>query len=90
MADAVAMDGCAFDGEDKLDERIVLGELVITDFEESVLRAFRADTVEVLADGARWGGRCRGCWDRRHPLARRIHADARPSVGGRPLTWPMA
>ena len=52
VADAVAMRGCAFDGEDKLDEvGVVLGELEITAFEQSVLRAFRAETVEVVSDG---------------------------------------
>ena len=53
VADAVAMDGCDFNGEDKLDELgIVLGELELTAFEESVLRAFRAESVTVLADGS--------------------------------------
>jgi len=53
VADVVPMEGCAFAGEDKFDELgIVLGQLEITSFEESVLRAFRAETVEVLADGS--------------------------------------
>ena len=53
VADAVAMDGCAFAGEDKLDEvGLVLGELELTAFEESVLRGFRADRVRVLSDGS--------------------------------------
>ncbi len=56
IADAVAMEGCAFDGEDKLDEvGIVLGELELTAFQESVLRAFRATEVEVVADGSDGG-----------------------------------
>lgn len=56
VADAVAMDGCAYNGEDKLDEvGLVLGELELTAFETSVLRAFRADTVEVVADGTDGG-----------------------------------
>ncbi len=56
VADAVAMDGCDFDGEDKLDEvAIVLADIDLADFGGSVLRGFRGDRAEVLSDGSDGG-----------------------------------
>ncbi len=56
VADAVAMDGCDYAGTDKLDELgIVIGQFNLADFTHSVLRAFRATEVAVVADGADGG-----------------------------------
>lgn len=52
VADAVAMDGCDYAGVDKLDELgLVIGQFDLGDFTHSVLRAFRATELEVVADG---------------------------------------
>lgn len=56
VADAAPLSGCAFAGQDKLDELgLLVGQLEITDWQQSVLRAFRAETVEVIADGSDGG-----------------------------------
>lgn len=56
VADAVPMDGCAWAGEDKLDEvGLVLAEVDLASFNESVLRGFRGDSAEVLSDGSDGG-----------------------------------
>jgi hypothetical protein len=56
VADAVAMDGCDYAGVDKLDELgLVIGEFDLGDFAHSVLRAFRATSLEVVADGSDGG-----------------------------------
>lgn len=56
VADAVAMDGCEYAGEDKLDEvGLVLVQLDLADFEQSVLRAFRAESLEIVSDGSDGG-----------------------------------
>jgi hypothetical protein len=56
VADAVPMDGCAWAGEDKLDEvGLVLAEVNLASFNQSVLRGFRGDTAEVLSDGSDGG-----------------------------------
>jgi len=52
IADAAPMSGCT-PGEDKLDEiGIVLAELNLIAVEQSTVRAFRAESVEVLNDGS--------------------------------------
>ncbi len=56
LADAVAMEGCAPTADDGLDEiGLVLTSLDITSPNESIVRGFRADRVEVLADGSDGG-----------------------------------
>lgn len=56
VADAAPLAGCAFAGEDKLDEvGIVLGQLDLGAWEQSVLRAFEGQSAEVLADGSDGG-----------------------------------
>lgn len=53
IADAVAMNGCAPATEDKFDELVlVVGDLDFGNINNSVLRGFRAEAVEVLADGS--------------------------------------
>lgn len=52
LADAAPMTGC-LPGEDKLDDLgFVLAELNVLSVEQSIVRAFRADSVEVIADGS--------------------------------------
>ncbi|TNE86888.1 MAG: hypothetical protein EP330_19970 [Deltaproteobacteria bacterium] len=56
IADALAMNGCAPAAEDKLDEMaLVIGDLNFLNINDSVLRGFRAEQVEVLADGSDGG-----------------------------------
>jgi len=53
VADAVSMDGCRVNGEDKLDEvGLILAEVQLEDYASSVLRAFRGETAVVLNDGS--------------------------------------
>ena len=91
VADAVAMDGCAFAGEDKLDEvGLVLGELDLADFSSSVLRAFKADTVEVISDGSDGSAavvRATGS-DATHWLVEYTLMEEALSGGGRELSGP--
>lgn len=54
--DAVAVRDCRQDGVDRFAELgLMMGSLVTSPFYQSVLRAFSADTVEVLADGSDGG-----------------------------------
>lgn len=56
IADAVALEDCAPATDDGLDEiGLVLTALQVTSPNESIVRGFRADRVEVLADGADGG-----------------------------------
>ncbi|MFT4705173.1 MAG: hypothetical protein ACI81R_002881 [Bradymonadia bacterium] len=51
--DAVAMQGCDQAHDEKFDEiGIILGTADVAQLDQSVLRGFRADTVEVVADGS--------------------------------------
>ena len=90
LADASPMDGCA-PGEDKLDE---LGFVFVVpdifEFEQSILRAFRADTVEVISDGAGGGAahvRARGS-DAIHWLVEHTLIKEAADSGGRPFSEP--
>jgi len=92
VADAVPMDGCAWAGEDKLDEvGLVFAEVDLGSFNESVLRGFRGDTAEVLSDGSDGGPavvRVTGSddyfWVVEYTLIASAIAD-----GGRPLSEPF-
>ncbi|MBM4396812.1 MAG: CehA/McbA family metallohydrolase [Deltaproteobacteria bacterium] len=54
--DAVAVDGCRQAGPDRFQEiGLMVGVLDASDLASSVLRAFRADRVEVVADGSDGG-----------------------------------
>ena len=54
--DAVAIDGCAQAGPERFDEQgFILGTPRIDAFEQSVLRGFRAERVEVISDGSDGG-----------------------------------
>ena len=56
VADAVAMDGCDYASEDKLDEvGLVFAKVDLTSFASSEVRAFRGESVELVADGADGG-----------------------------------
>ncbi len=56
VADAVAMDGCAVAGDDRLDEvALIVGTLDLTSIYTSVLRGFRGTSAEVIADGSDGG-----------------------------------
>lgn len=56
VADAAALDGCTQLNDDKLEEiGLVLGQLDVAGQTESRVRAFRGDTMEVLADGSDGG-----------------------------------
>lgn len=51
--DAVTLEGCTQKSQEKLEEvGIVLATLDIGKFEQSILRAFRGDTAEVINDGS--------------------------------------
>lgn len=53
LVDAVAVDGCRQAGPERFQELgLMMGRLQLDDFVQSVLRAFRADTVEIVADGS--------------------------------------
>lgn len=55
LADAAPVSGCVA-GDDKLDEvGLVLGALDLTAFNQSVLRGFKGESAEVLADGSDGG-----------------------------------
>jgi hypothetical protein len=89
LADVVALEGCAPESEDKLDEvGLVLGELNLADFNQSVLRAFRGDRAEILSDGADGGPaivRITGA-DDTHWLVEYELISAAVSEGGRPFS----
>lgn len=52
VVDAAAVSGCEQVSPDQIDEvGLVVGDLDTADFTSSVLRSFRADTIEVLNDG---------------------------------------
>ncbi|MFM2246590.1 MAG: hypothetical protein RL071_2664 [Pseudomonadota bacterium] len=91
LADAAPMDGCAFGGEDKLDEVApVMGTLNLTDFGSSVLRGFRGTRAEVLADGADGGPaivRVEGT-DDIHWLVEYTLIGDKIQSGGRPVSSP--
>ncbi len=56
IADAAAIDGCEQTSDDLLDDiGLILGSLELTAVEASILRAFEATSVEVLADGSGGG-----------------------------------
>ena len=90
LADAAPMDGCVA-GEDKLDE---LGFVFVVpdifDFAQSTLRAFRADTVEVVNDGSNGAAaivRARGS-DAIHWLVEHTLIKEAAGSGGRPFSQP--
>lgn len=90
LADAAPMDGCT-PGEDKLDE---LGFVFVVpdifEFEQSTLRAFRADTVEVVNDGSNGEAavvRARGS-DAIHWLVEHTLIKEAANSGGRPFSEP--
>lgn len=91
LADAVPMDGCT-PGEDKLDDvGFVLAELNLVAYERSIIRGFRADRVEVLADGSDGGAaivRATGT-DDLHWLVEHTLINGMADDGGRPRseTW---
>ena len=91
LADAVTVDGCA-PGEDKLDELgVVFAMPDIFQFEQSILRAFKADTVEVVNDGSNGQAaivRARGS-DAIHWLVEHTLIKAAASSGGRPFSGPF-
>ncbi len=90
LADATTVDDCTA-AEDKLDELgFVFVVADIFEFEQSILRAFRADTVEVLNDGSDGGAaivRARG-EDDIHWLVEHTLIKAAASSGGRPYSEP--
>lgn len=54
--DAVAVDGCAQAGAERFEELgFLIGQPLLTRFEHSTLRGFRADAVEIVSDGADGG-----------------------------------
>ncbi len=56
VADAAPLAGCAVAGDDKLDELgVIVGQLSLTDYPQSTLRAFQGERAEVIADGADGG-----------------------------------
>ena len=91
LADAAPVDGCVA-GQDKLDELgFVFAVPDIFQFEQSVLRAFKADTVEVLNDGSGGGAavvRARGS-DAFHWLVEHTLIKQAASSGGRPFSGPF-
>jgi len=91
LADAVPMDGCV-PGEDKLDEvGIVLAEIDLGSVEQSTVRGFRADTVEVLNDGSDGEAavvRATGT-DDMHWLVEYTLIGEAINDGGRPLSEPF-
>lgn len=92
LADAAPMDGCTQAADDGLDEvALILGQIEITDFESSILRGFRADSVDVLADGSDGGPaivRATGT-DDMHWLVEYELIRAKAASGGRPLSAPF-
>jgi hypothetical protein len=92
VADAVAMAGCTPASDDGLDEvGLVLGSLALADFDQSVLRAFRGEQAEIVADGADGGpaivritGTDAPYWLVEYELIRSALAS-----GGRPLSEPF-
>ena len=56
IADAAAMDGCDVVGRDQLDEvGVVFADVDLTNLAGSEVRAFRGETVEIVADGTDGG-----------------------------------
>ncbi len=91
LADAAPMDGCA-PGEDKLDDLgFVFAELDLLEVEQSIIRAFRADRVEVIADGADGGPavvRATGTDDVHWLVEHTLINEAASSGGRRPFSAP--
>ena len=91
LADAAPVRGCVA-GEDKLDELgIVFAQPDLFAFEQSILRAFEAEAVEVLADGRDGGAaivRATGR-DSFHWLVEHTLINEAASQGGRPYSEPF-
>ncbi len=91
LADAAPVRGCEA-GEDKLDELgIVFVEPDLFNFEQSILRAFEATDVRVLADGSDGGAaivRATGT-DSFHWLVEHTLINEASSQGGRPYSEPF-
>ncbi len=85
--DAVAMRDCAQTGPERFDEMgFILGTANVAQLDQSVLRGFRADDIEVIADGSDGGPsivRATGTDDRfwlvELELVRRAFAEGRPT-----------
>ncbi len=91
IADAVAMADCEAQHDDVLDEvGLVLGTIDLLDFDASILHAFRANEVAVLADGSDGGPaivRATGTDDMYWLVEYELIRSAVHS-GGRPLSSP--
>ncbi len=91
IADAVPMEGCE-PGEDKLDDLgFVLAEINLGAIEQSVVRGFRAESVEVLNDGSNGEAaivRAIGTDDMHWLVEYTLIGDAL-NKGGRPLSEPF-
>lgn len=56
LIDAVALDGCAQAGAERFEEAgLMLARANLGNFEHSIVRAFRGDTVEIISDGSDGG-----------------------------------
>lgn len=93
LVDAVAVADCRQDGVDRFAELgLMMGTLVTSPFYESVLRAFRADSVTVIADGSDGGPavvRASGTDDRFWLVEMELVAAAFGSGARRPLSDPL-
>ncbi len=91
LADAVPMEECV-PGTDRLDDLgLVLAEFDLLAIEQAVVRAFRADTVEVVSDGSDGGPahvRASGT-DDTHWLVEHTLINEAAGDGGRPPSGPL-
>jgi len=93
LVDAVAVDGCRQAGPDRFQELgVMAGHLYMDDLYQSVLRAFRAETVEVVADGSDGGPaivRATGTDDLFWLVEQTLALAAFQSGGSKPLSQPL-
>lgn len=93
LVDAVPMDGCEQTAPDEFQEAgLILGQLSLDDMWSSSLRAFRATSIEVIADGRNGGPailRARGVDDYYWLVEYTIVAEAYKAGDERPLSAPL-
>lgn len=92
LVDAVTLDGCAQRSDDQLEEAgIVLGRIELADPTASIIRAFRGEAAEVIADGSDGGPavvRVTGV-DDYYWLVEYTLINSSLSSGGKPLSQPL-
>jgi hypothetical protein len=92
LIDAVAVDGCAQAGPERYDElAFLVGDADLSNFEQSTLRGFRGDRVEIIDDGSGGGAarvRVHGADDRFWLIELELLSSAFEAGEPKPLSEP--